>query len=129
MTISLYRFDENLDIVEKGECELGRALKTLNECCEVDLRSMESLDTAMSESSFGLFKSENDFIEISYDGKGLVSVHADRLHFPNRLSKWLSLHKHLYGQGDKGQAEKVVQDYFQLDRQAFEVKYAKFYCR
>ena len=101
MTINLYRFDHNLDIVEKGECDCAQAYALLDECHGKELRSFNSSEVAASTTSFGLSKSDEEFIEISCDGNGIVSVHSDRIHYPSWISKKLSLKKHLYIKGEK----------------------------
>lgn len=129
MMVSLYRFEHNLEIVEKGECDCGQALALLDECYSKDLHTFNSSEDAASATSFGLSKSDEDFIEISCDGNGNVSVHSDRIHYPSWISKRMSLKNHLYIKGEKESATRVIRDFYQLERQAFEEKYAKHLCR
>lgn len=129
MTINLYRFDENIDIVDKGSCERGAALAILDNCFEKDLNTFKSVEKAMSETSFGLSKSEQDFIEVSCDGNGLVSVHSDRLYYSSWVSRTFGFKHHFHINGEKDKIKNVIQDFYQMERQAFEGKYSGFLCR
>jgi len=127
--MNLYRFDRNLQIVEKGQCDYASALVLYEECFENGLRSYDSGEEAMSLTSFGLSKSNEDFIELSCHGHDSITVHSDRLHYSSRLSKAFGLKRHFFIKGDKAKGKEIIQDFFGLTRQEFEAKYAGFLCR
>ncbi len=127
--MNLYRFDRDLHIVEKGQCDSGGALVVYEECYENGLKSYDSGEEAMSSTSFGLSRSDEDFIELSCHGYDSITVHSDRLHYPSRLSKAIGLKHHLFIKGDKTKGREIIQDFFGLERQEFEAKYADFLCR
>ena len=127
--MDLYRYDRNLRIVGKGQCECASALVVYEECFENGLKSYDSGEEAMSSTSFGLSKSYKDFIELSCHGYDSITVHSDRLHYPSWLSKTFGLKHHFFIKGDKTKGKEIIQDYFGLTRQDFESKYADFLCR
>ena len=127
--IILYRFDNNLHIVEQGECDCAMALKTLEQCYQNGLASYRSGEEAMVAASLGLSRSKADFIEVSCNGKDAVSVHSDRLSYPSPLKKVFSSKHHFFIKGDKDKGIEVIRDYFTLDRQQFEAKYEAFLSR
>ncbi len=127
--INLYRFDNNLHIVEQGECDCATALKTFEQCYQNGLASYGSGEEAMVATSLGLSRSKTDFIEVSCNGNNAVSVHSDRLSYPSALKKAFSSKHHLFIKGDKDKGTEVIRDYFILDRQQFEVKYEGFLSR
>jgi hypothetical protein len=129
IAMNLYRFDNNLHIVEKGQCDSISALIVYEECFENGLKSYESGEEAISLTSFGISRSNEDFIELSCHGHDSITVHSDRLHYPSWLSKTFGLKNHLFIKGDKTKGKEVIQDFFALTRQEFEGKYADFQCR
>jgi hypothetical protein len=127
--IGLYRFDNNLHIVEQGECDRDTALYTFEQCYENSFSSNRSGEEAMVATSFGLSKSKEDFIEISCNGKDVVSIHSDRLCYTSLLNKAFSSKHHFSIKGDKDKGMEVIRDYFRLDRQQFEAKHEAFLSR
>lgn len=124
--MDLYRFDHNLHIVEQGQCDCGTALATFEQCYQNCFTSYDSGEDAMAATSFGLSISTTDFIEISCHGHDSMTVHSDRLCYPSRLSKTFALKQHFFIKRDKAKGAEIIRDYFSVDRQAFEVKYAEF---
>lgn len=127
--MDLYRYDRNLRIVGKGQCDCVSALVVYEECFENGLKSYDSGEEAISSTSFGLSKSNKDFIELSCHGCDSIAVNSDRLHYPSWLSKTFGLKHHFFIKGDKTKGKEIIQDYFGLTRQEFEGKYADFQCR
>ena len=121
--IGLYRFNSDLQTVEQGECDCNMALKTLEQCDQNSLRTYKSGEEAITDTSFGLSKSKDDFIEISCNGNNAVSIHSDRLCYPSSLNKVFNLKHHFLIQGGKDKGMEVIRDYFGLDRVQFENKY------
>ena len=124
--MDLYRFDRNLHVVEMGQCDCKTALATFEQCYLNGFTSYASGEEAMAATSFGLSRSRADFIELSCHGQDSVTVHSDRLCYPFRLGKYLSLKHSFYIKADKAMGAKIIRDYFSMDRQAFEAKYADF---
>lgn len=122
--VNLYRFDMNLKVVDDGPCDCASALAMLVACSGRDAATFASAEAALSETSFGLSRSDRDFIEISMDGKGTVSIHSDRLHFPSWFSETFGLKRRFSIEGDSGLAKQVIQDYFRMDRLQFERAYS-----
>jgi hypothetical protein len=129
MTMDLYRFDRNLHIVEKNECDSNAAFETFEQCYLNGCVSYDSAEDAYVATSFGLSRTMTDFIEVSCNGHDSVTVHSDRLCYPSRLSRYLGLKHHFYIKGDKTRGMETIRDYFSMDREAFEAKYADFLCR
>ena len=127
--VRLYRFDRNLRPVELGTCDVARALQMLRECYERGLKSYVNGEEAISETSFGLQRSEADFVEITCNGADSVAVHSDRLVFPSKLAGVFSLKKHLAISGGLSLVTQVVQSYMELNREQFEEKYKANACR
>jgi len=127
--VKLYRFDRNLDLVESGSCDLVRALQMLRECHDRGLKSYVGGEEAISETSFGLRRSETDFIEITCNGADSIAVHSDRLVFPSKVSGVFSLKKRLAISGSLGGITEVVRNYVELNREQFEEKYKAYACR
>ncbi len=127
--MNLYRFDRDLQILERGPCECGAALRVYEECCENGLKSFDSAEDAMAATSFGLCRSPEDFIELSCHGLNTVTAHSDRLHYPSRLRKMFDSKHHLFIKGDRAKGQEVIEDFFGLARQEFEAKYADALCR
>ncbi len=127
--MDLYRFDLDLHVVEQGQCDYDAALATFEQCYLNSFTSYDSGEDAIVATSFGLSKSKRDFIEFSFHGLDSVTVHSDRLSYPTRLGKYLSLKQHFYIKGDKARGAEIMRDYFNMERDAFEAKYADFLCR
>jgi hypothetical protein len=127
--MNLYRFDRDLHVVEKGQCDYDAALAVYEECCENGLKSYRSGEEAMSLTSFGLSKSNKDFIEVSCNGYDSIAVHTDRLHYPSRIGKFLGTKRRLFIKADKTKGKEIIHDFFGLERQEFETKYSDFLSR
>jgi hypothetical protein len=127
--MNLYQFDRDQRIVKRGQCDHRTAQAMYEECYENGLKSYYSGEEAMSRTSFGLSKSNEDFIEVSCNGYNSIAVHSDRLHYPSRMSKFLGTKKHLFIKGDKSKGEEIIRNFFDLERQEFEAKYSEFLCR
>jgi hypothetical protein len=128
--IKLYGFDaQTLATVEKGECSLSLAVKTFEACYERVLAHYETAEEAVSTTSFGLYRSETDFIEISCVAMNAIRIHSDRLLYPSRISRWFTPKPYLGIEGDRDLGFRVIKDYFELEREAFESAYSKFACR
>ncbi len=128
MAMNLYRFDSHLHIIEQGQCDCDAALETFERCYVDGCASYDSAEDAYAATSFGLSRSRTDFIEISCHGRDSVTVHSDRLCYPSRLSRYFGLKQHLYIKGDKTLGAEIIRDYFTMERQAFEAKYADSLC-
>jgi hypothetical protein len=101
----------------------------LRDCYERGLKSYVSGEEAISETSFGLKRSETDFIEITCNGANSIAVHSDRLVFPSKLAEAFSLKKRLAISGNLSVATEVVRSYVDLSRDQFEEKYKVNACR
>jgi len=127
--MDLYRFDRDLHVIEKGQCDLDAVLETFEQCYLNGFASYDSGEDAYAATSFGLSRSRTDFIELSCHGHDSMTVHSDRLCYPSRLSKYFGLKHSFYIKGDKAMGVEIMRDYFSLGRQTFEDKYADFLCR
>ncbi|RJR44160.1 MAG: hypothetical protein C4576_13310 [Desulfobacteraceae bacterium] len=125
----LYGFDSNLNVIELGACDCQAALTTFEQCYSNGLNIYKSAEDAVAATSFGLYQSETDFIEISCNGKDQVTVHSDRLWYPSWFAKTFGLKRHFFIKGDKEKGAEIVRDYFGMERQAFENKFKEALCR
>ncbi len=127
--MDLYRFDRDLHVLEQGPCDRDAALEIFEQCYGKGCASYNSGEDAVAATSFGLSKSETDFIEISCHGPDSVTVHSDRICYPSRPSRYFALKQHFNIKVDKTGAREVITDYFNMEREAFEHKYANFLVR
>jgi len=127
--MKMYRKDLNLATVECGDCDLPGALRMLKECYERGLKDYPSGEEAIAETSFGLYTSDKDFIEVTCNGRDSVDVYTDRLFFPSRLSGIFSAKRHLRIAGNLRAISDVVKDYTHLTREQFEKKYEGYASR
>ncbi len=127
MQMNLYRFDSHLHIVEQGQCNRDTALEAFERCYMNGCAAAHaSAEEAYAATSFGLSRSQADFIEISCHGQDCVTVHSDRLCYPSRLRRYLALKRCLFVKGDKVMGARIIRDYFAIRRPAFEARYAEF---
>ena len=121
MTLNLYRFDKNCEIVEKGAADLQAALTILRDCVSASRQSYEWGEEAIAATNFGLARTDENFLEIACNGPDQIAFHSDLLH----ASFWGRLlgKGHLEWECDQISAERVVADYFDLSRPDFESKY------
>ncbi len=127
--MDLYRFDDDLHIAIQGPCDCDTALETFEQCYAIGCASYDSGEDAVAATSFGLSKSETDFIEASCHGVDSVTVHSDRICYPSRLSRYFALNRHFDIKAGMTRAKEVISDYFNMKREAFEAKYANFRVR
>ncbi len=127
--MALYRFDHDLHIVEHCPCDLKAALETFEHCYLNGCALYDSGEDAYVATCFGLSKSSTDFIELACNGQDSVTVYSDRLFYPTRLSRLFASKQHFFIKGGKAAAIEIIRNYFSLDREAFESKYAEFLCR
>ena len=97
-------------------------LQALQECYDRGLKTYVAGEEAISETTFGLQASKQDFIEITCDGLDSIVVRSDRLFYPSRLSGILSQKKRREVPGNLGAISQVVRDHAQLTRDRFEQK-------
>jgi hypothetical protein len=124
-----YRFDREYNLVECGQCDVHAAIALFEQCYQNGMRHYDSGEEAVAATSFGLSRSEADFIEISCNGQESVAVHADRLHFPSALSKAFTSKRHFRIVGSRAVGLEAIRDYFALNRPDFEGKYRDCLCR
>ena len=127
--MNLYRYDENLKIIDFGEYDYNNALLILEECYQKGLEKYKWGEKAMSETCFGLSRSDKDFIDICCNGQDTINVFSDRIYFPSMLSRIFSYKKHFSIESTKNDTIKLMKSYFENKREIFEQKYAKFLCR
>jgi hypothetical protein len=128
--MKLYGFDaRTLATVEETECSLSVALRRFEACYDRGLARYQSVEAAISATSFGLYRSEEDFIEISCNGKDDVLIHSDRLFYSSGFARWFTTKQHLGIKSDRFHCGQVIKDYFELERRAFESAYSQFTCR
>ncbi len=127
--MDLYRFDRNLHIAEQGQCDCDSALETFEQFYANGCASYNSGEDAVAATSFGLSRSQTDFIEISCHGQDSIAIHSDRICYPSRLSRYFALNRHFDIKAGMTRAKEVISDYFNMKREAFEAKYANFRVR
>ena len=127
--VKLYRYDYESNIIDLGMCNQDCALNIFEQCCQMATIEYESGEEAIAETSFGLSKSDKDFIEISCHGEDSISVHTDRIYYKSTLSRFFSPKHHFHIQGKKSDGTELIKFFYQNDRETFEKKYANFLCR
>ncbi len=127
--MDLYRFDRDLHVLEQGSCDCDVSLETFEQCYANGFASYGSGEDAVAATSFGLSRSQTDFIEISCHGQDSITIHSDRICYPSRLSKTFALKQHFDIKVNRTGAREVIRDYFNMEREAFEHKYAHFLVR
>jgi len=123
--MNLYRKNHALSIVDHGPCDEERALAELKSFFDAGLQTYDSGEEALEKSTFGLSRSEEDFLEASCTGHA-VDFYSDRLVIPAGLASLFAGKKHFWISVGRVQAEEVIRDYFRLPRAAFEETYQSF---
>jgi hypothetical protein len=129
MAIDLYRFDRTLHVVSMSQCDCETALATFEQCYKNGFASYDSGEDASAATSFGLSRSEKDFIEVSCHGQESATVHSARLCYPSGLSKTFALKHHFFIKADKTKGVEIIRNYFGMERSGFEAQYKNFLCR
>jgi hypothetical protein len=125
--VALYRVNAQLETLDLGECDYPRALEVFEECYRHGLQ-VTSGEEAMSRSTFGLSRSDEDFIEVSCNGPDSVSVHSDRICYPTAWSRLLAFRRRYWITGVKDDGIEVIRSFFEESRVDFERRYARFLC-
>ncbi len=116
--MNLYRKNHALSIVGHGPCDEERALAELKSFFDAGLQTYASGEDALEKSTFGLSRSEEDFLEASCTGHS-VDFYSDRLVIPAGLASLFAGKKHFWISVGRVQAEEVIRDYFRLPRSVF----------
>lgn len=139
--IYLFFYDENIDIVEKGEFLLNKLDALLNERLANSKLPFESAEKTISLTHFGLYRNElngeqvKDCIEVDALATNLFKIESEKL-YPflqnhksksglfGKLTNLFSSSNHYNGcEVDLLTAKTILTDYVLLDRQSFENKY------
>jgi hypothetical protein len=128
--MTIYGFHpQSLEIIDGGECDLASVLERFELCYDAGLQKSATGELAVASSSFGVWRSDSDFIEVACNGHESVAIHSDRLFFPSTLSRLFARKQRFSISGDRHLAISAITDYFALERDAFEIRYSKFICR
>lgn len=129
--IKLSFYDENLDVIEKGEFSIYELDILLNERILNSQCSFDDMETMLSQTHFCLYRDDKDFLSVDVLNENLFSIESDRLYYPDNLFvriRNLFRHKsYLSGKVDLKTVKQICQDYMTLDRQTFEDKCQVFY--
>lgn len=129
--IKLYFYDEHLNVVDKGEFAIDKLDELLNERLANSQLAFESAEKTISQTHFGLYRDDKDFLSVYVLNEHLFGIESDRLCYPDDLFAKIRnvfRHKsHLSGEVDLATVKQICQDYMTLDRQTFEDKYQLFY--
>ena len=116
--MNLYKLSPKLTIVESGPVDYDGAIAELEKSTANSYKIYQYGEDAVSETMFGLSKTDQDFIEISVT-EGIVNIHTDLLERRSLLDvlKRKSLDRTI---GSKEIVLEVIDKYFKLDRKRFE---------
>ncbi|MBN1910913.1 MAG: hypothetical protein JW818_14300 [Pirellulales bacterium] len=127
--MNLYCFDRELNVIELGKGDCSTALERFEQCYLNGQTTYEYGEEAIAATTFGISRSDEDYLEISCHGMDQVTLSSDRLCYPSLLSRLFSLKKQLSIDTNKETAKAVISDYFTMQREAFEEKYSGYLCR
>ncbi|ATC64083.1 hypothetical protein CMV30_09025 [Nibricoccus aquaticus] len=127
--MKIYKQDRSLSLVELGDCDEQRALSELRTVYDAGLKTYVSGEESLEKTTFGLSRSDQDFLEIMCAGHDAIEFHSDRLCFQSSFSRLFSAKRRFAIPADRPTADKVVCDYFRKTRDEFEATYAKFITR
>ncbi|WP_066801323.1 hypothetical protein [Moraxella oblonga] len=138
--VYLFFYDENVDIVEKGEFSLDKLDTLLSERLANSKLPFESAEKTISLTHFSLYRNEKDggqvkdCIEVDALHNGLFKIESEKL-YPflqnhksksglfGKLTNLFSSSNHYNGcEVDLLTAKTILTDYVLLDRQSFENK-------
>lgn len=138
--IYLFFYDENIDVVEKGEFSLDKLDALLDERLANSKLPFESAEKTISLTHFGLYRNEKDggqvkdCVEVDVLPSGLFKIESTKLYpfvqreslpkgFFSKLQRLLST-KEFYEtcEVDLLTTKNILRDYLSLDRQSFENK-------
>lgn len=132
MTVHLYVYDENLNLLDKGKFDSNR----LDELFDNRLANREivfdDFETMIRKTRFMLSRSKMDYINVSIDGlidKNMITIFSEIYPdtFWGKIQKLFYFKKFVYHtKVDLPTAKMICQDYVALDRQEFEHKYQEF---
>lgn len=129
MKVKLYRYNTELKIVELGWCDAKEIDEVLQESIINSSRKYESGEEVIAKTSFGLSKTEEDFIEINCQGKLEINVYTDRLIFNSLLKKIFSKKRHFDIKTNAENINGLIHQYVNSSRETFEAEYSQFLCR
>lgn len=132
MTAHLYIYDENLNLLDKGEFDINRFDELFDNRVANSQMKFEFFETMIKKTSFMLSRSNMDYINVRIDGlsdKNMVTIFSEI--YPNtfwgKVKKVFYFKKFVYHTKiDLPTAKMICQDYLALDRQEFENKYHTF---
>lgn len=127
--IRLLKYDTNLDLIDQGACDEGRALEELHAAHAAGLQRYDSGEEAVAKSSFVLSRSESDFLRIDCNGDTEIDIDSDRLIYPSKVSRIFSTMSRISLRVDRIGAEEMIRDYLEMSRAEFEAEYQPFFCR
>lgn len=129
--IKLSFYDENLDVIEKGEFSIYELDILLNERILNSQCSFDDMETMLSQTHFCLYRDDKDFLSVDVLNENLFSIESDRLYYPDnlfvRIRNFFRHKSYLSGKVDLKTVKQICQDYMTLDRQTFEDKCQVFY--
>ena len=96
MDINIYKFDKDLQIVELGKGNLDKINELLEESLSNSNKTYEHGEDTIAATSFGISKTNKDFIEIGCHGDNEITIHTDRLFYGSKWSKIFSPKQHLF---------------------------------
>jgi hypothetical protein len=125
--MNCYRVDTEFEKIELGECSEDTAKELLESTYEESLKAYDFGEEAIAKTSFGIYRSEQDFLEVTSNGKDSIRFRSDRICFPSKFHQIFCLKKYLDIPATKKEAKTILHNYFQLNREEFEKKYSKHY--
>lgn len=129
--IKLSFYDENLDVIEKGEFSIYELDVLLNERILNSQCSFDDMETMLSQTHFCLYRDDKDFLSVDVLNENLFSIESDRLYYPDnlfvRIRNFFRHKSYLSGKVDLKTVKQICQDYMTLYRQTFEDKCQVFY--
>ena len=95
MDINIYKFDKDLQIIELGKGTFDKVSEILEESLSKSHKNYKYGEDAIAETTIGLSKTEEDFIEVSCHGDDEITIHTDRLIYDSKWSNFFHL-KNIY---------------------------------
>ena len=128
--LELHRFNESTSLVSHGQIDVEGAAHELCAAAERAAIPYVSGEEAMAQTSFTVSRDRKDFLQINCDGPDDIWFLSDRLVSPSSLlARIFNGKTTLAFRCDLRGAERVLRQYFERNREAFESLYSEAYVR
>lgn len=132
MTVHLYFYDDELNVIHKGEFDMARLDELFANRLANSKMSFEYIEERISKTNFILSCSKTDFLDVGISDENTIVLYSKGVYHSKGLfgsfQKMFSSKDFFdFIEVDWATARMVCQDYVVMDRQAFEQKYHHYF--